>query len=305
MSAPPTQDEFLACVLARTIKGLRNVAVGTNSPVAATAALLVEAESDGRSRASILGSRRHNPFNDGGSEIHDRAAQGRIDAFFLGGGQIDGEGNINLVGTGPYPEVNTRFPGSYGSAFLYFLIPRVILFREEHSRRVLVPKVDFISAPGTSPAAVHRTGGPHALVTRLCVMVFDRDAGGVPPAKPASGGGVGGNPGGDRLRLRHPSARAAHPPSRTRPAGVDPRSRARAGGGDLPRIRGDPDCFRLSAANGDEREPWWDHAPPSSILPETAARARSNVLMSPTPRRRQQARWQRPRPPRLGNRSRS
>ena len=178
MTAPPTTDEFLACVLARMIEGLRNVAVGTASPVAATAALTVQAESDGRTRASILGSRRHNPFNDGGSEIHDRAAQGRIDAFFLGGGQIDGRGNINLVGTGSYPNVNIRFPGSYGSAFLYFLIPRVILFREEHSRRVLVPQVDFVSAPGTTPSSVHRTGGPHALVTRLCVMAFDRDAGG-------------------------------------------------------------------------------------------------------------------------------
>ena len=178
MSAPPTQDEFLACVLARTIEGVRNVAVGTNSPVAATATLLVEAESEGRTRASILGSRRYNPFNDGGSELHDRAAQGRIDAFFLGGGQIDGEANINLVGTGPYPKLNTRFPGGYGSAFLYFLIPRVILFREEHSRRVLVPKVDFVSAPGTSAPSVYRTGGPHALVTRLCVMAFERDAGG-------------------------------------------------------------------------------------------------------------------------------
>ena len=177
MTAPPTRDEFLACVLARLIEGLRNVAVGTNSPVAAAAALLVEAESEGRTRASILGSRRFNPFNDGGSELHDRAAQGRIDAFFLGGGQIDGKGNINLVGTGPYPEVNVRFPGGYGSAFLYFLIPRVILFREEHSRRVLVPKVDFVSAPGTSPPPVHRTGGPHALVTRLCAMTFDREAG--------------------------------------------------------------------------------------------------------------------------------
>ncbi len=177
MTAPPTRDEFLACVLARLIGGLRNVAVGTNSPVAATAALLVEAESEGRTRASILGSRRFSPFNDGGSELHDRAAQGRIDAFFLGGGQIDGSGNINLVGTGSYPNVSTRFPGGYGSAFLYFLIPRVILFREEHSRRVLVPKVDFVSAPGTSPPSVHRTGGPHALVTRLCVMAFDRDAG--------------------------------------------------------------------------------------------------------------------------------
>ena len=145
--------------------------------MAATAALLVEAESDGRTRASILGSRRYNPFNDGGSELHDRAAQGRIDAFFLGGGQIDGGGNINLVGTGPYPDVNTRFPGGYGSAFLYFLIPRVILFREEHSRRVLVPKVDFVSAPGTSAPSVHRTGGPYALVTRLCAMAFDREAG--------------------------------------------------------------------------------------------------------------------------------
>lgn len=177
MSAPPTQDEFLASVLAREIAGLANVAVGTASPVAATAALLVEAESGGRTRASILGSRRHNPFNDGGSELHDRAAQGRIDAFFLGGGQIDGAGNINLVGTGPYPDVNVRFPGSYGSSFLYFLIPRVILFREEHSRRVLVEKVDFVSAPGTSPPQVRRTGGPHALVTRLCAMAFDRGAG--------------------------------------------------------------------------------------------------------------------------------
>ena len=178
MSAPPTRDEFLACVLAREIEGLDNVAVGTNSPVAATAALLVEAESGGRTRASILGSRRYNPFNDGGSELHDRAAQGRIDAFFLGGGQIDGAGNINLVGTGEYPDVKVRFPGSYGSAFLYFLIPRVILFREEHSPRVLVPRVDFVSAPGTSPPSVHRSGGPHALVTRLCAMAFDRDEGG-------------------------------------------------------------------------------------------------------------------------------
>ncbi len=165
-------------MLARLIAGLKNVAVGTASPVAATAALMVEAESAGRTRASILGSRRFNPFNDGGSELHDRAAQGRIDAFFLGGGQIDGSGNINLVGTGPYPASETRFPGSYGSAFLYFLIPRVILFREEHSRRVLVPRVDFISAPGVSPPAVRRTGGPYALVTRLCVMAFDRGSGG-------------------------------------------------------------------------------------------------------------------------------
>jgi glutaconate CoA-transferase subunit B len=50
----------------------------------------------------------------------------------------------------------------------------VILFRLEHSRRTLVPKVDFISAPGTSPDNVYRTGGPVALVTNRCVFSFDK-----------------------------------------------------------------------------------------------------------------------------------
>ena len=164
----------MICVLARMIEGQRNVAVGTASPIPAAAALLVQALSGGATRASLLGSRIYNPFNDGGSEIHDRAGQGRIDVFFLSGGQIDGAGNINLVGTGEYPEVDTRFPGSFGSAVLYFMVPRVILFREEHSRRGFVPEVDFISAPGTSPDNVYRRGGPYALVTNICVFIYDR-----------------------------------------------------------------------------------------------------------------------------------
>jgi glutaconate CoA-transferase subunit B len=92
--------------------------------------------------------------------------------FFLGGGQIDGAGNINLVGTGPYPKPETRFPGSFGSAYLYFMVPRVILFREEHSRRVLVPKVDFVSAPGASDAPLERRGGPDALLTGKALFRF-------------------------------------------------------------------------------------------------------------------------------------
>ncbi len=164
----------MICVLARMIEGQRNVAVGTASPIPAAAALLVQALSGGATRASLLGSRIYNPFNDGGSEIHDRAGQGRIDVFFLSGGQIDGSGNINLVGTGAYPEVDTRFPGSFGSGFLYFMVPRVILFRAEHSRRVFVPEVDFISAPGASPDNVYRRGGPYALVTNICVFIYDR-----------------------------------------------------------------------------------------------------------------------------------
>jgi glutaconate CoA-transferase subunit B len=57
------------------------------------------------------------------------------------------------------------------------MVPRVILFTPSHSRRVLVPKVDFISAPGTSPSHIYRPGGPHALVTDKCVFTFDRHRG--------------------------------------------------------------------------------------------------------------------------------
>ena len=65
-----------------------------------------------------------------------------------------------------------RFPGSFGSAFMYFAAGRTILFREEHSQRVLVPKVEFISAPGWSPPGVQRRGGPQALLTGKALFAW-------------------------------------------------------------------------------------------------------------------------------------
>lgn len=175
MTSPQVRrSEIMIGAIAPMLAGLRHVAVGASSPVPGSAALLARALSGGALRVSLLGSRRHNPFTDGGRELFDCAAQGRIDAFFLSGGQIDGQANINLVGLGDYPRSNVRFPGSFGSAYLYHLIPRVILFREEHTRRTLVPKVDFISAAGCSPEGEFRPGGPYALVTGLCVFAFDR-----------------------------------------------------------------------------------------------------------------------------------
>ncbi|MGI9449406.1 MAG: CoA synthetase, partial [Geminicoccaceae bacterium] len=43
------------------------------------------------------------------------------------------------------------------------------------SPRILVPKVEFVSAPGTSPDNVYRPGGPYALVTSKAVFAFDRE----------------------------------------------------------------------------------------------------------------------------------
>ena len=170
-------EELLIDVLAGMLEGMGHVAVGAASPIPGAAALLARERSEGRMRISVLGSERNNPFTDGNVELFDCAAQGRIDAFFLGGGQIDGRANVNLVGVGGYPHSRVRWPGSFGSAHLYFLVPRVILFRAEHTRRVLVPQVEFVSAPGISPVNVYRPGGPYALVTGRCVFRFDREHG--------------------------------------------------------------------------------------------------------------------------------
>ncbi|WP_339035114.1 CoA transferase [Bradyrhizobium symbiodeficiens] len=170
--------EVLICTIARLLDGVRHVAVGASSPIPAAGAMLLramkEAEGAVGPRISILGSVEHNFFTNGSAELFDCAGQGRIDAFFLGGGQIDGFGNVNLVGAGDYPRSSVRWPGSFGSAYLYFVVPRVILFREEHTPRVFVEKVDFISAPGVSPDGVFRTGGPIALLTGKGLFRFDK-----------------------------------------------------------------------------------------------------------------------------------
>ena len=168
-------DELLISVVADLIGDVRHVAVGNASPIPAAAALLARARGGGMPYVSLLGSPRHTFFTDGGRELFDCAGQGRIDVFFLSGGEIDGEGNVNLVSVGDYERPTARFPGSFGSAYLYYVVPKVILFRTEHSKRTLVPRVSFISAPGGSDYNVHRSGGPIALITNRCLFSFDRD----------------------------------------------------------------------------------------------------------------------------------
>src|SRR5271165_3701289 len=167
-------EELLIDAIAGLIADAKHAAIGASSPIPAAAALLARERGGGRPYVSLLGSRRQTFFTDGGRELFDCAGQGRIDVFFLSGGQIDGQANINLVGTGDYAKPTVRFPGSFGSSYMYYVVPKVILFRLEHTRRTLVERVDFISAPGTSQENVYRPGGPIALITNRCLFAFDR-----------------------------------------------------------------------------------------------------------------------------------
>jgi glutaconate CoA-transferase, subunit B len=163
------KEELLAVAIARLIGDARHVAVGAASPIPAMAVFLLQHRNNGIPRVSLLQKRSGNPFTEGSRELFDLAGQGRIDVFFLGGAQIDGEANINLV-----QAEGRRFPGSFGSAFMYFAANKTILFREEHSPRVLVNKVDYVSAPGWSPPEVQRRGGPSALLTGKALFLWQK-----------------------------------------------------------------------------------------------------------------------------------
>ena len=153
------KEELLACVVARLIGEAAHVAVGAASPIPAAGALLLKQRNPAL-RLSFLHKRKGNPFTEGSRELFDLAGPGRIDGLFLGGAPIDGEANVNLVRA-----EGRRFPGSFGSAFMYGVVPKVILFREEHSPRVLVPKVEFISA----------TGNPVALLTGKALFAWQKE----------------------------------------------------------------------------------------------------------------------------------
>ncbi len=163
------REELLAVAIARLIGDARHVAIGASSPIPATGAFLLRQKKPSL-RISLLQKRTGNPFTAGSFELFDLAGQGRIDVFFLGGAQIDGEANINLV-----EAEGKRFPGSFGSAYMYFTAAKTILFREEHSPRVLVKKVDFVSAPGWSPPHVERRGGPSALLTGKALFRWQKE----------------------------------------------------------------------------------------------------------------------------------
>ena len=143
-------------MIARLLAGARHAAIGASSPIPAAGSFLFQ-QKNKSFRVSLQQRRAANPFTEGSRELFDLAAQGRIDTFFLGGAQIDGSGAINLVRAG-----GKRFPGTFGSAFMYPMVSGTILFREEHSRRVLVPKVEFVSA----------RGNPRALLTGKALFAW-------------------------------------------------------------------------------------------------------------------------------------
>src|SRR5215510_11945072 len=176
-TADYTPEELMAVVIAREVRDGETVGVGAVSPIPAAGCVLAEQLHAPHLTLIILDSAEYYPFPAGSSELHFLAQRGELDLFFLSGIQIDRRGNFNLHVIGDYQSPTVRMAGAYGSAMLYYMAHRVILFRDQHTRRVFVEKVDFVTGAGVTPENVYREGGPAFVITPKAVLAWDQAAG--------------------------------------------------------------------------------------------------------------------------------
>ncbi len=172
MTAGYTPAEMMAVAIARRLRDGETIAVGAVSPIPAGACLLAKETHAPLARLILLGSREHFPFNGGMQEFYNFAMRGKLDVFFGSGAQIDQSGSFNLNVIGDHGHPRVRLPGGRAQGVLPFVVKRTILFRTDHSRRVFVPRVDFVTAPGSGPGGVYRLGGVSCVVSDLAVLAF-------------------------------------------------------------------------------------------------------------------------------------
>lgn len=87
-------------------------------------------------------------------ELWEYALAGRIETMFFSATQIDKHGNLNLTCIGDYKKPKVKLPGPAGSATLRNLCKQCIVTCLNHSKRVFVKKVDFITNSSNQPTTV-------------------------------------------------------------------------------------------------------------------------------------------------------
>jgi glutaconate CoA-transferase subunit B len=169
-------EEMMAIAISREVRDGETTAVGTLAPVAAAGVLVAHLSHARHGRILIFNHEDYWPFRHGSKEFYDFAQRGKFDLFFLSGGQIDQYGNLNLIAVGDHRHPTIRFPGGAGSAMLYYLPRRIVVFRTDHTPKIFVDRVDIVASPGSTPPDVVRRGGPWKAITPLCTFRFDQAA---------------------------------------------------------------------------------------------------------------------------------
>ncbi|MBV8171040.1 MAG: CoA-transferase [Candidatus Eremiobacteraeota bacterium] len=108
--------------------------------------------------------------------------KGEVDLGFLGGAEVDRNGNINTSYVGDPSAPRVKLPGSGGAADIASLARRFVVIIEHNDRR-LVERVGYLTSPGNGDGAHWRAneglprGGPAAIITTMGVLRFGFESG--------------------------------------------------------------------------------------------------------------------------------
>jgi glutaconate CoA-transferase subunit B len=99
----------------------------------------------------------------------DMLQNGKVDLEFLRPAQVDEFGNINNTVIGNHKKPKVRLPGGMGVEDVMTFIKKIVLYIPNHSRKVFVKKVDFVTAHGWNKGK-----GPDKIITNMCIFEFPK-----------------------------------------------------------------------------------------------------------------------------------
>jgi glutaconate CoA-transferase subunit B len=168
-------EELLAVLIAREMRDFETCACGAQSFIPAAGMLLGRELYAPNMEIIIRGTRSHNPFVNP-RDFHYLAQRGKMDLFFLGAIEIDKHANFNLHVIGDRDAPQVLMPGQYGTGLLYYAVPRIIMFRTVHTKRLFVEKVHYTSGAGTSPEGIFRRTKEVKILTPLAWLKLNQES---------------------------------------------------------------------------------------------------------------------------------
>jgi glutaconate CoA-transferase subunit B len=138
---------MLACLLAKRAYDFRFTYINVAGGVEPQPTTIPLSSSD---PAIVAGS----PAIFANQDFYDLCARGGLDVVFLGCAQVDAYGRTNVSAIGSWENPKVRLPGGGGAAVMLPTAKRVVTWRTEHSPRVLVDRLDFVTASGNMTTLV-------------------------------------------------------------------------------------------------------------------------------------------------------
>lgn len=169
-----TVEESLAVFIAREMRDFETCACGAQSFIPAAGMLLGRELYAPNMEIIIRGTRHFNPIAEP-RDFHFLAQRGKMDLFFIGAIEIDKHANFNLHAIGDRDAPRVLMPGQYGTGLLYYAVPRIIIFRTVHTKRLFVERVHYVSGAGTSPDGFFRRTREVKILTPIAWLKLNQN----------------------------------------------------------------------------------------------------------------------------------